>query len=285
MGNLRWINLIVLIITAITGVRSLRNVVLEMIPEIVERGHEVTLRCHYERENEPLYSVKWYRGKHEFYRYSPSESPPIKVFNITGITVHRNNSDHEQVTVMNVGYGLTGNFSCEVTADAPTFSTEESIKKLWVVSLPKGKPIISTERNRYDPGDTLKANCTATPSKPPVEFVFKLNTIEIGPINASQLMERSDYNMGNNSPYVEESQLQWGELSIDLLPFHYSNNQLTIHCIARIPGMYEAESELQVQIGLREPVPAQITSDSSRAISSAHLLAALSLRALHSFLR
>ncbi|XP_015113421.1 uncharacterized protein LOC107038693 [Diachasma alloeum] len=285
MGNLRLAYIAVVIITVITGVSSLRNVILEMIPEVVERGHEVTLRCHYERENEPLYSVKWYRGKHEFYRYSPSETPPIKVFNITGITVHRNNSDHEQVTVMNVDYGLTGNFSCEVTADAPTFSTEESIKKLRVVSLPKGKPVIATERSRYDPGDTLKANCSVAPSKPPVEFVFKLNTIEIGPINASQQMEKSEYNMGSNSAYQEGSQLQWGELSIDLLPFHYSNNQLTIHCIARIPGIYEAESEIQVQIGLREPVPAQITSGSSGAIYSAYVVAALSLCALHSFLR
>lgn len=70
-------------------------------------------------------------------------------------------------------------------------------------------------------------------------------------------MPRSAYNMGSNSAYIEESQLQWSELSIDLLPFHYTNNQLNLHCIAQIPGIYTAESEIQVQIGLREPVPAQ----------------------------
>ncbi|XP_015112800.1 uncharacterized protein LOC107038287 [Diachasma alloeum] len=267
------------------GVRCLRNVTLEVIPEVVERGCEVTLRCHYVRENEPLYSVKWYRGKYEFYRYSPSETPPIKIFNITGITVQRNTSDHEQVTVMNVDYGLTGNFSCEVTADAPTFSTEASIKKLRVVSLPKDKPLISMERNRYDTGDTLKANCSVPPSKPPVEFPFKLNTIEIGPINASQLVERSEYNMGSNSAYIEEPQLQWGELTVDLLSLHYSNNQLNLHCTARIPGIYEAESEILVQIGLTEPVPAQITSQTSKVICNTWVLAALLHRPLHPFLR
>ncbi|XP_015113564.1 platelet endothelial cell adhesion molecule [Diachasma alloeum] len=285
MGSLQWIPSVVVIIIAMTGVRCLRNVMLEVIPEVVERGHEVTLRCLYERENEPLYSVKWYRGKHEFYRYSPSETPPIKVFNITGITVHRNNSDHEQVTLTNVDYGLTGNFSCEVTADAPTFSTEESIKRLTVVSLPKEKPTIVTERSQYDTGDTLKANCSVPPSKPPVEFVFKLNTIEIGPINARQLMHRSEYKTDSNSLYLEESLLQWGELSIDLLPFHYSHNQLNLHCTAQIPGIYTAESQIKVTIGLREPVPAQITSDSSKTIYSTCILVLVSIRAIYPFLR
>lgn len=58
-----------------------------MIPEAVQRGQEAILRCHYDLQDTPLYSVKWYRGTHEFYRYSPSENPSIKSFKITGIYV------------------------------------------------------------------------------------------------------------------------------------------------------------------------------------------------------
>lgn len=58
-----------------------------MTPEIVEYGHEVLLQCHYELEDAILYSLKWYRGSYEFYRYSPGENPDIKIFNFTWIDV------------------------------------------------------------------------------------------------------------------------------------------------------------------------------------------------------
>ncbi|KAL1465019.1 hypothetical protein WDU94_004616 [Cyamophila willieti] len=38
-------------------------------------------------EGAPLYSVKWYRGKHEYYRYTPSDTPQSKVFPLHGISV------------------------------------------------------------------------------------------------------------------------------------------------------------------------------------------------------
>ncbi|KAI5750489.1 hypothetical protein M8J76_016052 [Diaphorina citri] len=67
----------------------LKNVYLEIIPPAVQKGHNVTLLCHYDMEGAPLYSVKWYRGKHEFYRYTPSDSPQSKVFPLHGISVDR----------------------------------------------------------------------------------------------------------------------------------------------------------------------------------------------------
>ncbi|KAF3426703.1 hypothetical protein E2986_10687 [Frieseomelitta varia] len=111
----------------------LRNVSLEVVPEVVQRGQKVILRCHYDLENAPLYSLKWYRGRHEFYRYTPSEEPATKVFNITGIYVDDGNSNKSQVTLRDVDFALSGTFSCEVTADAPTFSTAYVSKNLTVV--------------------------------------------------------------------------------------------------------------------------------------------------------
>lgn len=34
-----------------------------------------------------LYSVRWYFGAEEFYRYVPKESPPTLVFPVSGINV------------------------------------------------------------------------------------------------------------------------------------------------------------------------------------------------------
>lgn len=48
----------------------------------------VELECDYVLENEGLYSVKWYKNNHEFYRYSPNENPAVKIFQLSGIKVN-----------------------------------------------------------------------------------------------------------------------------------------------------------------------------------------------------
>lgn len=42
-------------------------------------------------------------------------------------------SNESQVVIKNVGFGLAGNFSCEVTADAPLFSTGTAYNQMTVV--------------------------------------------------------------------------------------------------------------------------------------------------------
>ncbi|KYM92235.1 hypothetical protein ALC53_01298 [Atta colombica] len=159
------------------GANCLRGVSLEVDPDVVQRGEKVILRCNYDLENAPLYSLKWYRGRHEFYRFSPTEESSTKTFNISGINVDPDKSNNSQVTLRNVDFGLSGTFICEVTADAPTFSTASASKNLTVVFLPREEPVIVSERDRYDPGDMLRANCSLPPSKPPVHISFTLNSM------------------------------------------------------------------------------------------------------------
>lgn len=68
-------------------VLSLRNVTLLVLPPAVQKGQHAALLCLYDLEEAPLYSVKWYRGNHEFYRFSPTDSPPNKIFPFDGIHV------------------------------------------------------------------------------------------------------------------------------------------------------------------------------------------------------
>ena len=63
------------------------NVSLKIDPIWVKRGESVLLYCHYNLDGDPLYSVKWYRGQLEFYRYSPSENPPAKIFPFTNLKI------------------------------------------------------------------------------------------------------------------------------------------------------------------------------------------------------
>lgn len=139
------------------GTAAIRNVSLLVDPPAVKRGQHATLKCIYDLENAPLYSVKFYRGLREFYRYSPSEVPSSKIFPFPGIHVdvssnwnlflfqlyfysfllifYQQNtlSNASQVIIRNVGFGLSGNFSCEVTADAPSFSTATAHIQMQVV--------------------------------------------------------------------------------------------------------------------------------------------------------
>lgn len=57
------------------------------IPHAVRRNEKAILKCFYDIEDDSLYSVKWYKGRREFYRYTPKENPPMKVFHFPGVKV------------------------------------------------------------------------------------------------------------------------------------------------------------------------------------------------------
>ncbi|KAL2751098.1 platelet endothelial cell adhesion molecule-like [Vespula maculifrons] len=46
-------------------------------------------------------------------------------------------------------------------------------------SLPEGKPFIVSDRERYDLGDTLRANCSLPASRPTARLSFALNNIPV----------------------------------------------------------------------------------------------------------
>lgn len=63
------------------------RVSLQVDPPSVSRGQSATFICTYDLQGAPLYSVKFYRGVREFYRYSPSEVPTGKIFQFPGFNV------------------------------------------------------------------------------------------------------------------------------------------------------------------------------------------------------
>lgn len=68
--------------------KGFKNLTLSVFPEVIRRGQSAQLYCNYEVFDVPLYSVKWYRGIFEFYRYTHLENPPGKTFFFnTGIKV------------------------------------------------------------------------------------------------------------------------------------------------------------------------------------------------------
>ncbi|XP_062531079.1 uncharacterized protein LOC101745057 [Bombyx mori] len=115
------------------GVRGLHNLEIN-VPNAVLLGETVTLECSWQLEDEEaLYSVKWYRGREEFYRYIPKELPHTRVFPLPGIEVDISRSGARRVVLQQATPAMAGRFRCEVSADAPTFHTEIRSAPLEVV--------------------------------------------------------------------------------------------------------------------------------------------------------
>ena len=58
------------------------------IPRYVQAGDSADLVCSYYLDSHNLYSVKWYKGRHEFYRFMPQETPQVKVFPVKGMKIN-----------------------------------------------------------------------------------------------------------------------------------------------------------------------------------------------------
>ncbi|XP_035772797.1 uncharacterized protein LOC118456289 isoform X2 [Anopheles albimanus] len=251
------------------GFGAIRSVQLVVEPPAVRRGQHATLRCLYELDDSPLYSVKFYRGLREFYRYSPSQLPSKKIFPFPGINVDASLSDNRQVVIKNVGFGLSGNFSCEVTADAPSFSTATEQASMQVVELPDSGPTLWTEHSRYEPGDVLRANCTSQPSRPKAELTLTLNNMVV---YTSHEETRTTTDNLISSSLTLRLHLQSSHFGSGLLPGlggsvgGPAGGALLLRCTATIGKLYERYTELELGVPQRDPIPARVTSSSATRI-------------------
>ena len=57
------------------------------IPHHAIKGQDVRMECLYDLEADKLYSIKWYKNGHEFYRYIPSDESRTTIFDRPGINV------------------------------------------------------------------------------------------------------------------------------------------------------------------------------------------------------
>jgi len=58
------------------------------IPQHVVLNETVHMQCNFNLDKEILYSVKWYKDGHEFYRYVPSDTPQVVTFPVRGVNVN-----------------------------------------------------------------------------------------------------------------------------------------------------------------------------------------------------
>ena len=57
------------------------------VPQVAQSGHDVSLTCDYDLERQRLYSVKWYKGSHEFYRFTPGDPEKLRLFLVENLHI------------------------------------------------------------------------------------------------------------------------------------------------------------------------------------------------------
>ncbi|XP_052864285.1 uncharacterized protein LOC128270900 [Anopheles cruzii] len=218
-------------------IAALRDVQVS-VPAAVRRGDTATLFCYYDMDGESLYSVKWYKGRREFYRYTPKESPPMKIFPAQGVQVKRSASNESQLTLLGLSMASSGKFSCEVSADAPSFHTLIKTGDLEVCEVPKHVPSVHGMRSRYRVGDIIRGNCTSHNSRPAANLTWYINEAQANP---SYIRTHKPFRERKNDFETSLVGIHFVASS-----HHFMNGKLKIRCTARIHDIYLQSTERSI---------------------------------------
>ncbi|CAK9820003.1 hypothetical protein ANTPLA_LOCUS10455 [Anthophora plagiata] len=75
------------------------------MPKEAEIESSIELRCEWQLSGgSGLYSVKWYKDDHEFFRYVSDDNPEIQTFLQPGINIHKRERNEEETIGLRVRY-------------------------------------------------------------------------------------------------------------------------------------------------------------------------------------
>ena len=205
------------------------------VPPYGLAGESVSLVCEYDRQGDEIYSVKWYKGGREFYRYIPGNGAghQVTVYPRPGVVVDQAVSDDRRVTLRQLSLATTGRYRCEVSSEAPTFATDSGFGDLLVVVLPREGPVIDGAEKEYKVGDNISLTCTSHSSKPAADLVWFINDREVEKNNTG----------GQQIVTDPVTQLHTSLLTLDLTlgTEHVTDGgNISITCTASIGGYWSA---------------------------------------------
>ncbi|XP_049765240.1 uncharacterized protein LOC126094731 [Schistocerca cancellata] len=230
--------LLVAVYAAATGALQLRRL---SVPQYKVRGDMALLQCLYDLEDDALYSVKWYKDDEEFYRYVPRSHPPQHSYKIDGVKVDNQLSDDKQVVLRSVNLKSTGEYRCEVSAEAPSFASAQQEAHMEVVSLPKDGPHIFGEERLYQVGDEISLNCTSGRSYPASVIKWFINDKEV---------PGDDPRLEAHPPQRHAHGLVSSSLGLRFAVSgaHFVSGSMKLRCVAEVaPVLWQGDSESVVQ--------------------------------------
>ncbi|XP_060523980.1 uncharacterized protein LOC132700585 [Cylas formicarius] len=225
----------------------------------------VTLHCNYDLEGEPLYTVKWYKGQNEFYRFIPKELPNTQIFPLPGINVDLSESTPNEIVLRDVQPEVTGRYTCEVSSDAPLFDTKMNSGYMYVVDIPIEDPVLAVEKDLLDIGEVILANCTAPPSFPATNISWYLNGKRITNNYLKQTEVTNEILTSIRKRFVTTSVLKF-----EVGDSTFEEGKAVLSCVASLFNIYRGEKKEIIEEAKPKPRPSSVlgprgeSSDCSR---------------------
>lgn len=252
-----------LLLTVVTGLASALKNVAVVVPQAASIGDTVTLQCRYDLESEPLYTLKWYKGAHEFYRYIPKELPSTQIFPYQNLDVDLAKSNQNAVVLRNLQPEHSGRYKCEVSTDAPNFYTHIQSGYMHVLNVPEGKPEVNIE-NSNENSDTLRGNCTSPASYPAINLTWFINGKKVNHSFLTQLpgTNTSAYTDPRKKPTMTVIGLEH-EIDNSL----FLGGKANIRCTADLFNVYKAQGDYIFEQERPKPRPSSVLQNNNESSS------------------
>ena len=163
--------------------------------------------------------MSWYKDHEEFYRYVPRGEPKKHSYAVEGVKVDHRQSDHQQVLLQDASLHTSGQYKCEVSAEAPSFNSVSAEADMEVVVLPQDGPTITGEEKVYATGDVLSLNCTSGKSHPVATLKWFINSAEVEPDSEAEFKQNGLYSVISS-------------LRLQLQPDHIAGDKINVRCEA-----------------------------------------------------
>ncbi|XP_043260539.1 basal cell adhesion molecule-like [Colletes gigas] len=191
------------------------------VPPYTLRGKSALLECRYDLETDKLYSITWYKDHEEFYRYVPGGEPTKHSYRVEGVKVDHRQSDHQRVLLQDASLHTSGQYKCEVSAEAPDFNSVSADASMEVVVLPQDEPTITGEEKIYATGDVLGLNCTSGKSHPIAKLKWYINGVQVKPDSETEFEQHGLYSVISS-------------LRLQLEPDHIAGDKINVRCEATV---------------------------------------------------
>ncbi|KAK4293692.1 hypothetical protein Pmani_033628 [Petrolisthes manimaculis] len=213
------------------------------VPAWVKAGETVQLECHFNLEAlDTLYSLTWWRGQRQFYKFSPTTPNRKAKYHLEGIWVDVSRSGLNVVVLKNVSVATAGNFKCEVVADSPSFEKDAKSALMRVVEVPSRVPVVSVGAS--DGEGLLLANCTSPGASPPPQLHWLLNGRQLPSLYSEVL----------TGPLGEETPTSL--LRLPLSEVREEGGRLLLTCRAALLPVYQQATDVLLR-GRKHVAPSQ----------------------------
>ncbi|XP_030748064.1 uncharacterized protein LOC115876432 [Sitophilus oryzae] len=241
----------------IVGILGLGDVSV-LVPRAVRTYDTVTLRCDYDLEGDLLYSIKWYKGPNEFFRYIPKETPSMMVFSIPGINVDLSKSNANELILRDVQPKISGRYKCEVTSDAPNFYTKMAAGMMYVIDVPHENPILHIQKEVADSAVLVTANCSAPPSFPPMNITWYINGLKVDENGRKVIPLENNSIVKSSSHYEHRQYMTVSYLSKELNENVFQGGVIKVQCVSWLFHLYRSEDVRYIDDDRPKPWPSSV---------------------------